>query len=86
MILGLARVGNSEFKDPTALVDRPEQPRDIPLVLIRPKSEHHPALEEIGNSDAVVLTEVGMCVAVRPFDVRAAIRREFVGHRVELVL
>ena len=86
MILGLARVGNSEFEDPAALVDCPEQPRGIPVILLRPKSEHHPALEEIGDSDAVVLTEVGMCVAVRPFDVRAAIGREFVGNRVELVL
>lgn len=85
VILGLARVGNSEFKDPAILVDRPEQPRDIPVDLIGPQSEHHPAPKEIRCSDEVTFTEVGMCVAVRPFDIRAGIRREIVSGRVELV-
>ena len=73
MTPGLAGVGHSEFEDPATLVDRPEQPRGIPVILIRPKSEHHPAPEKIGNSDAVVLTEVGMRVAVTTIINRARI-------------
>ena len=73
MTPGLAGVGHSEFEDPATLVDRPEQPRGIPVILLRPKSEHRSASEKIGNSDAVVLTEVGMRVAVTTIINRARI-------------
>lgn len=86
MILGLTSVGNSEFKDPAVIVDGPEQARHIPVALIRPESEHHPAIKKGRNPDEIARTEVGMRVAVRSFDIRAGVRRELIGRRVELVL
>lgn len=86
MILGLARVSNSKFKDPPAIVNGPEQAWDILVALIRPEPEHHPAIKEGGNPDEIARTEVGMRVAVRSFDIRAGIRRKPIGRRAELVL
>lgn len=86
MILKLTRVGNSEFKDPAALVKSPEQTRSIPVVLIRPEPEHHAAYKESGNPVEAFLTEFGMGIAIRPFFVLACIWTELVRRRVELVL
>ena len=86
VILSLTRVSNSEFKNPAALVESPEQTRSITVVLIRPEPEHHPAYKESGNPVDVFLTEFGMCVAVRPFFILASIRAKLVGCRIEFVL